>query len=444
MMKLRLYPLWLWVILVLLMQLVVFEVKVSAASAESTSSSQGYSEEVMKGKGRAVSLKSLQKNVKDSMSKGACPDAALKLHGINKVFGYIVDGKSGDLIIFGKVENANPPLYLEDFIIALKNTWMKFAEVKGNTYYYSDPGCSIDPDPAVLNSLQQIAGQIMGGSSIREVQQSLPRWHGVCAAPQHVRVLGIPFDSRFAKVMVDADYYMKRLVDGSERVDIDGFSSLTDMTMDIVREDISKNRQIVVPLMALNRFWFYPGRNDYISDEGIVYIMRSDVKLLTEEEFLTKGGAVAGTGRSNVLAQQFADRFTDKYKIIAEKRAIYKELEGLYRFVALARLMKHKDALSVTDDNLYYLMNQYALKTVPTDRTLPGVSNVKEFTHRSDTYNGYITYNLWLPSCGGVSMDIDIKDSDIKKDNTNALLQLKENILKARPSADSVSWDFSN
>ena len=166
-------------------------------------------------KGRAVSLRVLQERVKDCIAKENCPDNVLHLFGITKITGYVIDEKNKDLILIGKADDTLPPLYLEDFVIALRNEWLKYDERKGNTYYHSNPGCSIDPDSRVLGELQNLIPQILGGSDPNDVQRSLDRWRSKCSQPQQVRVLGIPFNTRFANVMVDADYDMKRLVDGS-------------------------------------------------------------------------------------------------------------------------------------------------------------------------------------------------------------------------------------
>lgn len=395
----------------------------------------------MKGNGRAISLRILQEKVKDCMSDGTCPEDILKLGGIKKITGYVIDEKNRDIILIGNIDDTKPALYLEDFVIALRNTWMKYAELKGNTYYYSNPGCSIDPNSRVLNDLQEIGNQIFSRSDPEKVQKNLNQWHNICGQPQQVRVLGIPYDTRFAKVMVEADYYMKRLVDGSVALD-EGFISLTDMTLNIIREDIDKGGQISVPLSSLNRFWFYPGGNSFLEDKGVIHIKKSDVKLLTEEEFLTKKGDVAGTGRPNPLAQQFADSFSIRYAEIAEKKPIYVELEGLFRFVALARIMKHKDAISEAGLNLDYLLNECPIQNIHVSHTLPGISNIKEIEHRSETQGGYSVLHLWLPSCGGVSIDVAIKDSDIIKDRSGKMSIIRDAVLGARRSNNSLVWDF--
>lgn len=394
-------------------------------------------------KGRALSLKVLQEKAKDCMTTGSCPQDILQLYGIKRIMGYVIDGKNRDIILIGKIDDTAPALYLEDFVVALRNTWMKYAELKGNTYYYTNPGCSIDPDTGVLNELQQRSDQIFSNSEPKEIQRSLSQWHKICRLPQQVRVLGIPYDSRFGKVMVDADYYMKRLVDGSVTLDINGFESLTDMTLNIIQQDIANERPVSVPLMSLNRFWFYPGENSFLEDKGVIYIKRSDVRLLNEEEFLTKSGEVAGTGRPDPLADKFAQGFSDKYAEIAKKEPVYAELDGLFRFVALARIMKYRDASSEAGLSLDYLLDHYPVKSTPVSRTLPGISSVKEVKHRSETQEGYNVLYLWLPSCGGVSIDISVREGNIERDKSDALSEIRGTILDTRPSKDALFWDFT-
>jgi len=256
-------------------------------------------------------------------------------------------------------------------------------------------------------------------------------------------VFGIPYDTRFAKVMVEADYYMKRLVDGSVTLDIEGFLSLTDITLNIIREDIKKNSEISVPMSTLNRFWFYPGENVFLEDKGIILINKSDVKLLTEEEFITKKGEVGGTGKANSLAEYFAHTFSSKYAEIAKQKPIYAELEGLFRFVAISRIMKQKDAISEAGINLNYLLDRCPIQNIQVNHTVPGISSIKEFISKSETQGGYSILYLWLPSCGGVSIDLEISDKDIRKDRNGRIVRLRDAVLSLRLSDDSLFWDFS-
>jgi hypothetical protein len=275
---------------------------------------------------RAVSLKILQQRLKSCPQKPCADAAVLQLGGLKAVTGYVVDEAGHDLILVGQVQEALPNLYFEDLIVALKNTWLKYAELKGNTYYYANPGCSIDPDEKNMQQLNLIGQEILRNTPFEQIDQGLQKWHQVCQSPQKVRVLGIPFDTRFAAVMVKADYDMKRLVDGSDTLDIAGFSGLTDRILAKAKSDILAGRSSSVAFSSLNRFWFYPGANRYLADQGGVLIEECPVVLLTEEEFLDKRGKLGGSGAPDPTAKEFVESFSALYEEVAKQRPIYTEL----------------------------------------------------------------------------------------------------------------------
>ena len=221
---------------------------------------------------RAISLRVLQERLEAHGAKGPRPKELLHFAGITRVEGYVVDEVKHDVILFGQVNPTLPPLYLDDFVIALRNATLKYAHLKGNTYYYSDPGCSIDPDPKVMGKLDSLAGKIIQKSYPGGIDKGIEEWHDICRSPQQVRVLGIPFHTHFSKVMVKADYDMKGLVDGCDDLDIPGFDSLSDITLAKAKSYIIQGKPIPIPLSSMNRFWFYPGENLYEEDEGIILI----------------------------------------------------------------------------------------------------------------------------------------------------------------------------
>lgn len=379
---------------------------------------------------RNLSLKVLEGKLQDCLSKGYCPDDIVKLCGITKVLGYVIDARNNDIVLVGKVDNTVPPLYLEDFVIALRNVWLKYADLQGNTYQYTPPGCSIDPDPEVWAKLHEAEFD----------ENRLDEWRKNCEQPQKVRVLGIPFYSRFAKVMVEADYLMKRINDGSFILNVEGFESLTDMELKKTKKSLASNTY--EPHPTINRFEFYPGVCNYKEDEGVALINRCQVTLITEEEFMTKTGNTIGSGKPDPLAKEYVDKFTEKYEQIARKEPIYCELEGLYRFVALTKLMKHNNALSVAKLPLDYLLNQFPIKkNTGISSTLVGISNIQKVQHRTEYSGGYSTQSVWSICCGGVSMDVGVSNSTIEKDRTGKLREQKEKILTARPDKNVVYWD---
>ncbi|MBC6480027.1 MAG: DUF1598 domain-containing protein [Hormoscilla sp. GM7CHS1pb] len=250
----------------------------------------------------------------------------------DRIDGYVIDNQ--DIILIGQADATKPPLHTEDFVVALRNTWFKYAKIEGNTRYYSYPTISIDPEPKVMSQLEKI-GSV-----------NLNKWHELCSQSQNVRVIGIPFNSHFAKTMVVPDYDMKKLVGGPDTHGISGLVSITEMSLIKIRSDLAEGKSNSMPISSLNRFWFTPGENLYQENEGVVIIEQSPVTLLTEEQFLSHKGELVGTKKADSLAQEFVENFTALYPEIASQRPIYAELENLFRFVALSKIMKFKNTLT--------------------------------------------------------------------------------------------------
>jgi hypothetical protein len=392
--------------------------------------------------GRAISLKVLQKRLKLYHTKGNYPKELLQLVGIKRIIGYVIDDANRDIILIGKVDTSLPPLHLEDFVVALRNAWLKYAKKRWFTYYYSNPGCSIDPNPKVIKRLQVLGNQIISSSYPGGIEQGIDKWHEISRSPQKVRIIGIPFHTHFSWVMVKADYDMKKLVDGSDILNIPGFTSLTDITLDRAKSDVIQGRPLSIPLCSMNRFWFYPGENRYREDKGIVMIERCPVILLTEEEYLSKRGEIVGTGQPNPFAQEFAESFSALYQKVAKQRPIYTELENLFRFVALCKIMKFKSPHKEVGLDLGYLLEDYRISKTYVKQELPGRSNVKGFEYRRDFSRGYQIIRFWLPSCGGVGIEIEVSQMDFVKDTTRRLSELRVKVLKTRPSPNILSWNF--
>lgn len=414
--------------------------------------------------GRAISLNAL------SSAKHNEPDSE-NLCGITKVLGYTIDQDSKDVILVGKVDSSLPPLHLEDFVVALRNAWTMYYKVQGNTRYYSAPGCSIDPDPYTLKQLNDVQHAGLDLTNKESLQSYSENWNSAGRQPQSVRVMGVPFDSRFARVMVDADYYMKRLVSGSVALDIDGFKSLTQMRLDAQKQDLASGKTGGISENSLSRFWFNPGSSTFEEKKGLVLLRDCSVVLLTEEEFLTKQNKVAGYGRPDPYARSFAESFTNHYQEIGTQRPIYQELEALYRFAAIARLLNDDRADSICKSGLGYLLQKYQVPVVAVSRAVKGLTDVRTSQDTIDQGEKKTTYVFLQAFCGGVCMDIrpkrigvpasaaPAKQMAIRKSGRRevtgpvtasaaprpAAPRIPHNnvVLESRKSSKQVSWDFS-
>ncbi len=393
--------------------------------------------------GRALSLRVLQQKLQSIPRGSSIPSDIARLCGITRLSGYVIDKEAPDIILVGEAIPSDPPLYLNEFIVALRSANLVYAKKSGNTITYSDPGCTIDPDPKILGQLNDIGQRIHSTQEREKVEKLLQEWHRVCRKPQKVGVFGVPFNSRFAWLMVKADYDMKLLVDGKDSLAVPGFQSLTDMDLAEVRSAVIQGKPINIPLSTMSRFWFYPGEYCFQVDDLGGVIVKLPVVLLAEEEYLVKNKRVQGTGRVDPRAGKFCDRFSTHYDEIADQRPIYRELKNLYRTFAVAKLMECENCFRAAGIDLDYFLHEYRVGSTEVEQKLPGRSNVKRFAHREEYANGYSEVRLWLPSCGGVGMAIECKPSTVQKSRRGQLRRLSTNVRMSRGSLEDLHWNFS-
>ena len=393
--------------------------------------------------GRALSLNALSL----ALRSGNRPDARA-LCGITRLTGYMADGK--DLILLGETDPELPALCVDDLVVAVRNAWLKYARTEGDTQYYSVPGCSIDPPQSVLRDLGRVGVRLKSARTDDDCQACLDEWCNIGSRPQDVKVLGVPHDSRFAKTMVDADYLLKRLASGAAELKVGGFESLAGMTEKLAREELTKGNTSVGVDGTMNRFWFSPSEATYDTIGPVTVLKTCGIQVLTEEERLSEAGLVSGSGKAHPLAKRFAGFFTNDYREIASAEPVYAELESLFRFAALARLLKDSGARAA---GLTYLLDTYRIEEVQVGRTVPGVTGVRKVVVEKDTSRGHTTYKLVLPSCGGVIMDVcpkpvrgartDVKANGRASANPAGSSNLRKSILRSRKSTGALMWDFA-
>ena len=83
-------------------------------------------------------------------------------------------------------------------------------------------------------------------------------------------------------------------------------------------------------------------------------------------------------------------------------------------------------------------MNAFVLTPMDVSTTLPGRSNVV----KDELTRGAYTAMFWIPSCGGVDMNVRLTRDNFRQDTTGELLDLKALILRSRPSENSLSWHY--
>ena len=246
-----------------------------------------------------ISLGQLLNELKPYADAGTWKDLPERLRypgGVERLHGFVLDPKNEDIFLIGsKARSPQTRLDLDSLIVGFCTAWRE-----GKA-----PGVSLDPksdDP--------------GG-------------------PQYVRVLCAPRDSSFARIMLEADYAMKRIVLGEMKVGTPLFKTLPQVLGGKLFQGAS-------------RFWLFPipmGADDIrVSDSARSVIFESGVRLLTASRRAVDGN-YEDDGKRDDSCEQVADLFTASYEEFErsaqiEPRGIYVRLHALVDIVTIGKVMR--------------------------------------------------------------------------------------------------------
>ena len=295
---------------------------------------------------RKVSLSRLEAEVAKAAAEGRDPAEELqKLAGMTRVqyvFVYPAEGsEKGDVVIAGPaegwitdstgrvvgIETGSPTLLLEDLAAAIRA--FEPGEPTEATI-----GCSIDPRAEGLAALQSFinkVGRVNPKASPAELVAGMVEALG----PQDVTVQGVSPTTHFAQVMVEADYRMKLIGIGLERVPARGMKSWVDL-----------NASTGVATNALQRWYFTPDyeRVRATDDDLGIELVGRGVKLVGADEVVLPNGQRASADRPDRSSKTFTETFTRKYAEIAARNPVYAQLRNLVDLSIVAAWMQEHDA----------------------------------------------------------------------------------------------------
>ena len=285
------------------------------------------------GKLRKVSLARIVAAVEAAATTGQpLSSEVLLLGGLNRITHGFVDPDGHDIILAGPADafavdaagnmvgalSRRPLLQLEDLIVALRA--IDGAREGGMK-------CSIDPTPEGVGRLQAfLRTQKTIGANPDATLQAMENVLG----PQRVTVGGVPADSRFARVLVAADYRLKRIGMGLEPSGIAGLPSFLSM---------------VPPGSAsaatLPRFWL-EAEYDPIArdpDELAWQITGRRMKCLTENDVFGADGPRRGNAAPDATAQKWCGLMTSNYDRLAAEQPAFAELVNCVDLAVVAALI---------------------------------------------------------------------------------------------------------
>jgi hypothetical protein len=312
---------------------------------------------------RKISLRRMAEAIAEKQDKqagGPLGDEFEYLAGLQRIEYVFVYPEQKDIVIAGpaagwkisgkaEVVGANtglPVLRLDDLLTALQNV-----EQARKTSI----SCSIDPTAEGIKRLNAfLKRQKTMNAGVKEgVETSLGK--------QNVTLKGVPATSRYAHVMLAADYRMKRYAMGLEPAPISGMPSY----LDLLRTARSKPAADLSP-----RWWIAADYKPLLTDgEGLAWRLQAGVRVMSEDERRSADGNVQGTGKTNAVAKKWADTMTGKYKDLAAKDSIFAQLQNCMDLAVVAALVsKEKLAERAGLDLTTYLDNK---RIMPASMTLP-------------------------------------------------------------------------
>jgi hypothetical protein len=282
---------------------------------------------------RFVSLRQLEAKIAAARAAGGpLSDAVRFLAGLQRVRYVLIYPDRQDIVLAGPAEGwrvdtmghvvgattGRPVLTLDDLLVTVRA-----AESSNRTGI----SCSIDPTPEGLQRMQQITGQL----SARTGPQMAARQMEEAVGLQTISVTGVPDTSHFARVIVAADFRMKRLAMNFEPAPVDGMPSLL---------HLSKGRRGGMH-NAMPRFWLAPMYEPLQRDpDGLAWELRGQaVRCLTEQEFLNAAGQKQKAANPDAAAQKWADTFTKKFEELAHEDSSFGALRNVMDLAVVGALL---------------------------------------------------------------------------------------------------------
>lgn len=384
---------------------------------------------------RKISLVRLERAVRRQLDRGQPPDEVMRnLAGLQRLKFVFCFPERGDIVIAGPAEGyvsdaagrtvgistQQPVLQLDDLLVALR------AYPPGtNTRPFI--GCTIDPNPDGLKRLldfQRTIPKTIPQYARQQVAEQIARGSRQALGAANIRVFGIPPDTNFARVLVEADYRMKLIGVGIEPPPLSMATFLGSL----------RNANEA----TLQRWWFTP---DYdclrVTDDRLALeLVGRSVKLHGEDKMIGAAGQLAdraaGT-RSNPASDRFTAAFTKLYPEIAARRPVYAQMRNLIDMLVAAAFVRQQQ---------FYEQSGWSAATFVDAAALPTESVAAPASVACVVNSVWKGNRLFTPAGGGVSIraDLALDRSRWQTDDSQQLQKARSGI-EWTAGQDDWWWD---
>lgn len=374
---------------------------------------------------RWISLQRLENALAAQLKAGRVPTDEMRyLAGLVKlqyVFFYPgdeKDGSGGDIVIGGPaegwvedlsgrvvgVDSGRPVLQLQDLVVALRAYSPKSEELPMI-------GCSIDPTQEGLAMMQQFLKSVGRPSAPGDPEFTRMYVDGLrnSLSMQTVAVLGVPATTHFAQVLVEADYRMKLIGLGVERLPIKFTTYVDRLTPSMGNAN------------SMTRWYFMP---DYqcvkvCQDSLGMELVGQSVKLVGAGEVVGADGQRTSAAKSNKASQIFTEGFTRKYSEIAQRVPVYAQLRNLIDIAVAAAFIKQQD---------YYGKSEWSMETFGSEETYPVETYTAPVQVETVVTSIWKGGHLTAPLGGGVHVEAELalNTENLLADEGNQVQKVRE------------------
>jgi len=261
------------------------------------------------------------------------PEELLRLAGLCRIEYVIFEGD--DVLLVGPAEewakhpdgrtvgavSRRPAIELADLAVALRSVLNGEGKIT----------CTIEPTKQGLASYRAFKLPESDGSpqSIANLRKQLANAVGL----QKVETTGLPADSRFALAVVDADFLMKQLAHGYDRV------SYLKSPLDERSGDVGKG----FDRAQLKRWWFTAADRavERNAEETVYRLTGPGMKLHAEAMAIDADGTTTGAGD---VEDAFSKSFNANLTKLEDRYPAFADLHNLYDVALAAAIIKHKGA----------------------------------------------------------------------------------------------------
>ena len=340
---------------------------------------------------RKISLKNLDAQVKTIVDQlDFLPDTIRYLGGLTAIDYIVAVPEENDLLLIGPAEgwrtdaasnivgnqSGMPVLVFEDFLTALR-VWNHFTAPP--TVF-----CSIEPTQETVTKLTRLHQQYTRIDA-NNADAYFVALEEVCGE-NPITIRGVAASSRFARVLVAADFKMKRIALGLEPSQVRNIPSYISL--------ISSSRPNITP-----QFWLTPEYGTITHDSKRLTWRLGDVKVRASSR------APSGVDRATV---NWCRSLEGNYDMLAKAQPVFGELRNSMRLALAAALIHQENLLQKANCNLTMLLDDVKLKLV--DHPEP-----KSVAYQSvKSRNGYSI----IVACGGVEINpLGTVRSNVRLDN---------------------------